>query len=122
MGEPDGLLLLPCGVMWDVVRMPERLGLAALQALISDPTQETGPVLHDRSAGLVYVFIDLDSGISWSERYSDVRLLTTGAHLATPSPDTPWLNAQVVWAFLPPTPQPTNPTRLAAALDTLTAT
>ncbi|MFD8782527.1 hypothetical protein [Kitasatospora sp. NPDC059599] len=119
VSEPDGLLLLPCGVTWDVVRMPEDLGLAALDRLTDDPTQETGPMLHDRTAELVYMFIDLDGGIDWAARYADVRLLSAGAHLATPSPDLPWLNTRITWAFLPPTPQPTGPARLAAALDAL---
>ncbi|MFD7828547.1 hypothetical protein [Kitasatospora sp. NPDC059803] len=99
--------------------MPEDLGLAALQALLGEAA-ETGPFLHDRDSRLVYALIDLQGGIGWSERCPGVRLLSVGAHLAAPSPELEWLNTSVVWAHMPPTPEPTSPARLAAALDAVT--
>ncbi|MFB7618321.1 hypothetical protein [Kitasatospora sp. NPDC056181] len=82
-GQPGGLLLVPCGVRWDAVRLPAPLGLAVLDKLLGDAV-EAGPVLHDRSSELVYVLIALGSGIDWDKRYPQVRLLSDGCHLATP--------------------------------------
>lgn len=119
-GRPGGLLLLPCGVRWDAVRLPERLGLAVLEALLRDAA-EPGPVLHDRDTALVYVLIPPDSGVDWGRKNARARLLSTGCYLAVPSPELGFLNRAVVWAHMPPLPAPTDPRDLAAALDTVAA-
>ncbi|MBV6699396.1 hypothetical protein [Kitasatospora aureofaciens] len=117
--RPGGLLLLPCGVCWDAVRLPAQLGLAVLDALLHDAV-ETGPVLHDCDTQVVYVLITPGGGIDWNERHPQVRLLSTGCYLATPSPELDWLNRMVVWAHMPPLPAPTDPADLLAALDGVT--
>ncbi|MFC5890212.1 hypothetical protein ACFP0N_35175 [Kitasatospora aburaviensis] len=116
IGQPGGLLLLPCGVSWDVVRMPERLGLPVLEALLGEAA-ETGPVLHDRDSQLVYALVTVEPGIDRAGLPSGVRLLSSGAYLAAPSPEMEWLNRSVVWAHMPAYPRPTDPARVVAALD-----
>ncbi|MFG3053486.1 hypothetical protein ACGFZP_21405 [Kitasatospora sp. NPDC048239] len=113
LGQPGGLLLLPCGVHWDAVRMPEAVGLAVLEVLLTGG-QGAGPFLHDRDSRLVYALVAPAGGIGWSR--PGVRLLSTGAYLAAPSPEMDWLNGRVGWVHMPVDPEPTDPAHLAAVL------
>ncbi|MER7673111.1 hypothetical protein ABTY61_32280 [Kitasatospora sp. NPDC096128] len=116
--EPGGLLLLPCGRLFDALRMPEELGLSVVEVLLEGTdVAGLGPVLHDQRSGLVYALIAPRCDVDWVVRHPDLRLLSTGSHLAVPSPELGWLTLSVVWTHMPACPEPSDPAALAAALD-----
>ncbi|MGE7439937.1 hypothetical protein [Kitasatospora sp. NPDC001175] len=115
IGQPEGLLLLPCGVDWDVVRVPADIGLPVLDRLLEGP-DFVGPVLHDGRADLVYWLVTRGRAALWRDHHPDVRFLTIGSHLAAPAPEYGPLNTRVVWKHWPLTCGTTEPVQLAAAL------
>ncbi|GAA2661684.1 hypothetical protein [Streptomyces vastus] len=80
----EGIAVLPCGRFWDVLSVPEELGVPALDALLCIP-QAPGPVLADTGARRVGFFLPPDPEGRWVG--SDVRYLGKGAWITVPAPD-----------------------------------
>jgi hypothetical protein len=79
----EGIAVLPCGRFWDVLSVPEELGVPALDALLCIP-QAPGPVLADTGARRVGFFLPPDPEGRWVG--SDVRYLGKGAWITVPAP------------------------------------
>jgi hypothetical protein len=79
----QGIAVLPCGRFWDVLSVPEELGVRALDALLCIP-QAPGPVLADTVARRVGFFLPPDPEGRWVG--SDVRYLGRGAWITVPAP------------------------------------
>ncbi|KUO19736.1 hypothetical protein AQJ91_18120 [Streptomyces dysideae] len=78
-----GTALLSCGRFWDVLSVPEELGVLALDSLLSIP-QAPGPVLADAVAHRVAFFLPPDPDGRWIG--ADIRYLTTGSWITVPAP------------------------------------
>lgn len=78
-----GISVLACGRFWDVLSVPEDLGMLALDALLCGP-QPPGPVLADAAARRVGFFLPPDPAGRWVG--SGIRYLGKGAWIATPAP------------------------------------
>lgn len=110
-----GLVLMPAGVLWDVVRTPIGLGFPVLGRLLADDHDSAlvGPVLCDKANGWIYWLVSPGAGDSWPE---DARLLSVGAWVVAPA------NAflptrSAAWLHLPDDPIVSGPAWLAAALN-----
>ncbi|XDO63875.1 hypothetical protein HEP84_55695 [Streptomyces sp. RLB1-33] len=79
-----GTAVLACGRFWDVLSVPQQLGLMALDALLCIP-QAPGPALADFVACRVGFFLPPDPIGRWVG--SEIRYLGTGAWLTVPPPD-----------------------------------
>jgi hypothetical protein len=79
-----GTTVLACGRFWDVLSVPQQLGLMALDALLCIP-QAPGPALADFVACRVGFFLPPDPIGRWVG--SEIRYLGTGAWLTVPPPD-----------------------------------
>jgi hypothetical protein len=80
----SGTVLLPAGRFWDVLSVPEDLGLLALDALMRAPRQEPGPTLADLGAGRVGFFLPPDPVSRWIG--SGIRYVGRGSWIAVPAP------------------------------------
>jgi hypothetical protein len=78
-----GVAVLACGRFWDVLSVPEELGVLALDALLSIP-QAPGPVLADAGSRRVGFFLPPDPAGRWIG--SDIRYLGQDAWIAVPAP------------------------------------
>ncbi|CAL9637070.1 hypothetical protein [Streptomyces sp. enrichment culture] len=79
-----GVAVLACGRFWDVLSVPEALGVPALDALLCIP-QAPGPALADADARRVAFFLPPDPHGQWIG--PDVRYLGRGAQIVAPAPD-----------------------------------
>ncbi|MFD0526188.1 hypothetical protein ACFQ1I_01290 [Kitasatospora arboriphila] len=86
---PPHRTVLPCGLRWDVARMPESLGLAVLARFGGTDPDQVGPVLRDLPGHRMYWFIPLGHAEEWQRLGADVHLLTRGCFLVVPHPDMP---------------------------------
>ncbi|MDH6141979.1 hypothetical protein P3T35_004000 [Kitasatospora sp. GP30] len=111
--------MLPCGVQWDVIRLPEEPGVPALHALLaSSAAGAIGPVMHDPRGGHTYwlVSMQLHADHTWARITRSSRVLSTGDYLPAvePEPEVPgairWLHWPAVTGVLTP------PSLLAAAV------
>ncbi|KAB1990590.1 hypothetical protein [Streptomyces triticiradicis] len=82
--QGSGSVLLEAGRYWDVLSVPERLGLLALDILWSDPLQVPGPTLADCAARRVGFFLPPDPASRWEG--SGLRHLGRGSWIAVPPP------------------------------------
>lgn len=80
----SGSVLLEAGRYWDVLSVPEQLGLLALDILWSDPLQVPGPTLVDCAAQRVGFFLPPDPTSRWEG--SGLRHLGRGSWIAVPPP------------------------------------
>ncbi|GAA2447774.1 hypothetical protein [Streptomyces glaucus] len=78
-----GTAVLACGRFWDVLSVPEELGVLALDALLCLP-QAPGPVLADAASRRVGFFLPPDPAGRWIG--ADIRYLGRGAWIAVPAP------------------------------------
>ncbi|MFI7013425.1 hypothetical protein [Streptomyces sp. NPDC050164] len=78
-----GIAVLACGRFWDVLSVPEELGVLALGALLRTP-QAPGPVLTDTAARRVGFFLPPDPMGRWVG--PNVRYLGKGAWVTVPAP------------------------------------
>ncbi|MEV6840113.1 hypothetical protein AB0N17_37415 [Streptomyces sp. NPDC051133] len=76
--------VLACGRFWDVLSVPQELGVLALDALLCVP-QAPGPALADTLARRVGFFLPPDPTGRWVG--SGTRYLGRGAWLTVPPPD-----------------------------------
>jgi hypothetical protein len=118
--QPGGIQMLPCGVYWDVVRLPEELGLAALRTLLAaDATRPAvGPVMHDPHGGHVYWLVSMErhADYTWSRVAPESRVRSSGDYLAAVEPE-PAVPGPVRWVHWPAvTSMLTPPALLAAAV------
>lgn len=79
----SGVAVLACGRYWDVLSVPEDLGVLALDAHLRSP-QAPGPVLADAVAHRVGFFLPPDPAARWVG--SNVRYLGKGAWVSVPAP------------------------------------
>lgn len=113
---PPHRAVLPCGLRWDVVRMPESLGLAVLARLGGTDPDQVGPVLRDLPGHRMYWFIPLGHTEAWRRPGTDVHLLGRGCFLVVPHPDIQG-DGSSEWEHWPArTGTLTNPGRLAATV------
>ncbi|WTI65729.1 hypothetical protein OG397_06225 [Streptomyces sp. NBC_00728] len=82
--QGSGGVLLEAGRYWDVLSVPEQLGLLALDILWSDPIQVPGPTLVDCAARRVGFFLPPDPASRWEG--SGLRHLGKGSWIAVPPP------------------------------------
>lgn len=79
-----GTVLLPAGRFWDVLSVPEELGLLALDALLRIPLPKPGPTLADFTAHRIGFFLPPDPMTSWIGR--GIRYAGEGAWISVPAP------------------------------------
>jgi hypothetical protein len=114
-----GTALLAAGRYWDVLSVPDRLGLLALDLLWSDPLKVPGPTLVDVMARRVGFFLPPDPSGQWVG--FGVRHVSRGSWVAVPPPYRP--TGRLEW-LVPPDGTGTLhcPTTLEQALRTATGT
>lgn len=78
-----GTAVLACGRLWDVLSVPEELGIPALDALLCTP-QAPGPALMDTTAARVAFFLPPAPEGHWIG--SGIRYAGKGAWIAVPAP------------------------------------
>ncbi|MFF4352909.1 bifunctional DNA primase/polymerase [Streptomyces sp. NPDC001530] len=78
-----GAAVLACGQFWDVLSVPENLGMPTLDALLRIP-QAPGPALADTASRRVAFFLPPDSAGRWIG--SGIRYAGKGAWIAVPAP------------------------------------
>ncbi|MDX2851667.1 hypothetical protein [Actinacidiphila glaucinigra] len=81
----SGTVLLPAGRFWDVLVVPEDLGLLALDALLRLPRTEPGPTLADTASHRVGFFLPPDPVSRWVG--TGIRYAGRGAWIAVPPPN-----------------------------------
>lgn len=80
-----GVSMLACGRFWDVLSVPEHVGVPALDALLGSSAPAPGPALADAATRRVGFFLPPDpSGRRWAG--PGVRYLGRGAWIAAPAP------------------------------------
>ncbi|WP_235882588.1 hypothetical protein [Streptomyces apricus] len=84
----SGIVLLPAGRMWDVVIVPEPLGLRVAGVLEELPLLRPGPVLWDAQRCQVGFFVS--PGTSARCRCTGVRCVGDGAWITAPAPQRRW--------------------------------
>ncbi|WAX81384.1 hypothetical protein [Streptomyces sp. KMM 9044] len=82
-----GTALLAAGRYWDVLSVPDRLGLLALDLLWNDPLKVPGPTLVDVVARRVGFFLPPDPASEWIG--FGVRHVGRGSWVAVPPPYRP---------------------------------
>ncbi|MFJ9663160.1 hypothetical protein ACIRPP_00910 [Streptomyces sp. NPDC101219] len=80
----NGTALLAAGRYWDVLSVPDRLGLLALDVLWRDPLKTPGPTLVDVTARRVGFFLPPDPVSEWVG--FGVRHVGPGSWVAVPPP------------------------------------
>ncbi|WP_437058031.1 hypothetical protein [Streptomyces sp. enrichment culture] len=75
--------MVACGRFWDVLTVPENLGVLALDALLCIP-QAPGPVLADTGSRRVGFFLPPDPQGRWVG--PDIRYAGRGSWIAVPAP------------------------------------
>ncbi len=83
----DGVALLEAGRYWDLLSVPERLGLLALDLLWQTSSPLPGPTLVDTAAERVGFFLPPDPGSEWVG--AGLRHAGKGAWVAVPPPYRP---------------------------------
>ena len=78
-----GIAVLACGRFWDVLSVPEELGVPALDTLLSLP-RPPGPTLADAASRRVGFFLPPDPEGRWIG--SGIRYLGKGAWITVPPP------------------------------------
>jgi hypothetical protein len=79
-----GTAVLAAGRFWDVLSVPEELGLFALDVLLRSSRHEPGPALADFAAHRVGFFLPPDPRSHWVG--DGVRYAGQGAWIAVPAP------------------------------------
>ncbi|MFJ4429144.1 hypothetical protein [Streptomyces bobili] len=119
MGPRNGHALLEARRYWNVLSVPEELGLLALNVLWPDPLRTPGPVLRHNKARQVGFFLPPEPDQQWIG--AGIRHVGKGSWIPVPPPyrDTGHLE----W-IIPPDGNGTlhSPDRLEAALHTATST
>ncbi|MEU1201811.1 hypothetical protein ABZ446_37130 [Streptomyces sp. NPDC005813] len=82
--QGNGGVLLEAGRFWDVVSVPEPLGLLALDILWCEPLRVPGPTLVDSAARRVGFFLPPDPASHWVG--DGLRHLGRGSWIAVPPP------------------------------------
>jgi len=83
----EGIALLEAGRFWDVLSVPERLGLLTLDLLWQPALPVPGPTLVDFTAGRVGFFLPPDPSGGWVG--AGLRHATRGSGVAVPPPYRP---------------------------------
>ncbi|MEU3254310.1 hypothetical protein [Streptomyces sp. NPDC006997] len=85
--QGEGIALLEAGRYWDLVSVPDRLGLLALDLLWRPSLPVPGPTLVDTAAHRVGFFLPPDRDSRWIG--AGLRHATSGAWVAVPPPYRP---------------------------------
>lgn len=80
----NGTVLLAAGRFWDVLILPEDLGLLALDILLCIPQCEPGPTLADFGARRIGFFLPPDPSSRWIG--TGIRYAGKGAWIVVPAP------------------------------------
>ncbi|WP_405885269.1 hypothetical protein OG762_45100 [Streptomyces sp. NBC_01136] len=83
-GQGPGTVLMEAGRFWDVLSVPEQLGLLALDILWNEPLHAPGPTLADTAARRVGFFLPPDPASRWIG--SGLRHAGKGSWVAVPAP------------------------------------
>lgn len=92
-----GTVLMEAGRFWDVLSVPEQLGLLALDILWDDPLRAPGPTLVDAAARRVGFFLPPDPASRWVG--SGLRHAGKGSWVAIPPP---YRSAKFLEWLIPP--------------------
>ncbi|MFE2422354.1 hypothetical protein [Streptomyces hokutonensis] len=79
-----GTAVLAAGRFWDVLSVPEELGLFALDVLLRSPRHQPGPTLADFTSHRLGFFLPPDPRTRWVG--DGVRYAGQGAWIAVPAP------------------------------------
>jgi hypothetical protein len=82
--QGSGTVLMEAGRFWDVLSVPEQLGLLALDILWNDPLRPPGPTLVDTASRRVGFFLPPDPASHWVG--SGLRHAGKGSWVAVPPP------------------------------------
>ncbi|MFJ1608761.1 hypothetical protein ACIOHS_36240 [Streptomyces sp. NPDC088253] len=82
--QGSGTALVEAGRFWDVLSVPEHLGLLALDILWNDPLRAPGPTLVDTASRRVGFFLPPDPDSRWVG--SGLRHAGKGSWVAVPPP------------------------------------
>ncbi|MFF3658601.1 hypothetical protein [Streptomyces olivochromogenes] len=82
--QGSGTVLMEAGRFWDVLSVPEQLGLLALDILWNDPLRAPGPTLVDTASRRVGFFLPPDPASRWVG--SGLRHAGKGSWVAVPPP------------------------------------
>ncbi|MFJ8111778.1 hypothetical protein [Streptomyces sp. NPDC096132] len=85
--QGDGIALLQAGRYWDVLSVPDRLGLLTLDLLWQPALPVPGPTLVDTAAHRVGFFLPPDPGSRWIG--AGLRHAGRGSWVAVPPPYRP---------------------------------
>lgn len=83
----EGIALLEAGRFWDVLSVPDRLGLLTLDLLWQPGLPVPGPTLVDTAAGRVGFFLPPDPSGGWIG--AGLRYATKGSWVTVPPPYRP---------------------------------
>ncbi|MDX2592589.1 MULTISPECIES: hypothetical protein [Streptomyces] len=83
----EGIALLEAGRFWDVLSVPERLGLLTLDLLWRPGLPVPGPTLVDTKAGRVGFLLPPDPSAAWVG--AGLRYATKGSWVSVPPPYRP---------------------------------
>ncbi|WP_225822402.1 hypothetical protein [Streptomyces naphthomycinicus] len=83
-----GVHLLATGRLWDVLTVPERLGLYTAELLHTVSVAERGPVLHDGRGHRVGFLVPPDPSALWAGHH--LRYVSKGGWIAAPAPHCRW--------------------------------
>ncbi|MEU1529232.1 hypothetical protein [Streptomyces fagopyri] len=95
--QEPGTALMEAGRFWDVLTVPEQLGLLALDILWHDPLNAPGPTLVDTAARRVGFFLAPDPESRWVG--SGIRYAGKGSWVAVPPP---YRSARFLEWLIPP--------------------
>lgn len=110
-----GLILMPAGVLWDVVRTPLGIGSAVLGRLLADEHDSAlvGPVLCDSTNSWIYWLVSPGADDVWPD---SARFLGAGGWVVAPA-HTFLPTRSACWLHLPDDPIVSGAAWLAAALN-----
>lgn len=108
------LRIVPAGVEWDAIRIPRRLGVAALNRL---PVPH-GPVITDPDDRVVYILVPRGTAHRWDAALTQAYGIATYVAVPPEGRDAPpgpyWLVAPADWVPL------TDPGHLRSAIEAVT--
>lgn len=104
-----GIVRLPCGWLFNAVRLRDDLVHAAVGTSNPDTVNGTlaelldGPVIRNQQRGTYFALVPVHFVIRWTEQYRDARMLGEGSYVEVPALDLLGPTG-ISWAVPPRTP------------------